>query len=159
MSTPTFPPCLPPLFGFVLHPRNVYICVKERDDIGSIGREAVDRETAHIRCFRIRSRLWFFEFFQTCGVKSPKLVPPTSILLLLLFLHLSLPRFLFEWPLPPSRELQPSSASPHSSFPVVKRKVPQKYSIFLPLLFFVIQAIQLLHPKNIYWICHDCDLL
>ena len=90
MSTPTFPPCLPPLFGFVLHPRNVYICVKERDDIGSIGREAVDRETAHIRCFRIRSRLWFFEFFQTCGVKSPKLVPPTSILLLLLFLHLSL---------------------------------------------------------------------
>ena len=78
-------------------------------------------------CGCIRSFLLsFFEFFETCVRKSTSLVSSWFHLLLFFFISLRrrfpLPSFLpsvvpfhFEWPLPPSRELQPSSVRPPPS--------------------------------------------
>ena len=113
-------------------------------------------------CGCIRSFLLsFFEFFETCVRKSTSLVSSWFHLLLFFFFffffffislrrRFPLPSFLpsvvpfhFEWPLPPSREPQPSSVSPlppplsslpsQTSFPAVRRKNSlKKTSIFPP---------------------------
>ena len=112
------------------------------------------RRRSTVGAFAPSFLLSFFELFETWGRKSTQvdarleLVPPTSTYSsssssLSLPPSLWLPSFLpsffpfhFEWPLPPSREPQPSSVSPlppplsslpsQTSFPAVKRKNPLK---------------------------------